>query len=86
MDKTARERVKQASRELLASLKTRLAEVDRFWEKEQTKGEVLAFIMDEVFTNLPTPPFTEEEKGLVANNVYAHVWQQAMSGQSAMAG
>ena len=83
LDKTARERVKQASKELLASLQTRLAEVDRFWEKEQTKGEVLAFIMDEVFMNLPTPPFTDEEKGLVANNVYAHVWQQAMSGQFA---
>jgi type I restriction enzyme R subunit len=85
LDKTARERVKQAGKELLASLQTRLAEVDRFWEKEQTKGEVLAFIMDEVFMNLPTPPFTEEEKGLVANNVYAHVWQQAMGGQFAMA-
>ena len=41
--------------------------------------------MDDVFVNLPTPPFTEEEKGLVANNVYAHVWQQAMSGSFAMA-
>ena len=85
LDKTARDRVKQASKELLTSLQTRLAELDRFWEKEQTKGEVLAFIMDEVFMNLPTPPFTEEEKGLVANNVYTHVWQQAMSGNFAMA-
>ena len=86
VDKTARERVKQASKKLLASLQTRLAELDRFWEKEQTKGEVLAFIMDEVFMNLPTPPFTEVEKGLVANNVYAHVWRQAMGGQFAMGG
>jgi type I restriction enzyme R subunit len=85
LDKTARERIKQASKELLASLQARLSAIDRFWEKEQTKGEVLAFIMDEVFMNLPTPPFTEEEKALVANDVYAHVWQQAMSGKFATA-
>jgi type I restriction enzyme R subunit len=30
LDKTSRERVKQASRELLASIKVRLAELDRF--------------------------------------------------------
>ena len=40
LDRAARERVKQASRELLASIKARLAELDRFWEKEQTKADV----------------------------------------------
>jgi type I restriction enzyme, R subunit len=83
LDKAARERVKQASRELLASLQDRLSRLDRFWEKEQTKADVQVFIMDNVFTNLPTPPFTEEEKELIASNVYAHVWQQAMSGNFA---
>jgi type I restriction enzyme R subunit len=81
LDKTARERVKTASRELLASIKTRLAELDRFWEKEQTKADVEVFILDEVFSSLPSPPFSADEKKLVAANVYAHVWQQAMSGQ-----
>jgi type I restriction enzyme R subunit len=80
LDKTSRERVKQASRELLASIKARLAQLDRFWEKEQTKADVEVFILDEVFANLPTPPFTADEKRLVAGNVYAHVWQQAMIG------
>ena len=83
LDKTSRERVKQASRELLASIKARLAELDRFWEKEQTKADVEVFILDEVFANLPTPPFTAEEKKAVARNVYAHVWQQAMNGELA---
>ena len=64
LDKTDRERVKQASRELLASIKARLAELDRFWEKEQTKADVEVFILDEVFANLPTPPFTPDEKKL----------------------
>ena len=83
LDKTVRERIKLASKALLASLQTRLGELDRFWEKEQTKADVQVFIMDEVFTNLPTPPFTEEEKQLIASNVYAHVWQQAMGGNFA---
>jgi type I restriction enzyme R subunit len=80
MDKAARERVKQASRELLAAIKARLADLDRFWEKEQTKADVEVFILDEVFARLPTPPFTADEKNVVARNVYAHVWQQAVSG------
>lgn len=65
--------------------KSRLAELDRFWEKEQTKGEVETFILDQVFIKLPSPPFTPEEKKLVANNVYAHVWQQAVRGDFATA-
>jgi type I restriction enzyme, R subunit len=80
LDNTSRERLKQASRELLASLKERLAELDRFWEKEQTKGEVEVLITDKVYASLPTPPFTAEEKKLIADSIYAHVWQQAMNG------
>lgn len=85
LEKTTRERIKQASRALLASLQIRLAALDRFWEKEQTKADVQVFIMDEVFMNLPTPPFSEEEKNLIVSNVYAHVWQQAMNGGFAQA-
>ena len=85
LGKAQRERVKQASRDLLASIQTRLAELDRFWEKEQTKAEVVVFILDEVHTKLPSPPFTAEEKKAVADEVYAHVWQQAISGEFAEA-
>ena len=85
LGKAERERVKQSSRDLLAAIKARLAELDRFWEKEQTKADVKVFILDEVFGNLPTPPFTTEEKEAVAADVYAHIWQQAVSGQFAMA-
>ena len=81
--KTERERVKQASRNLLASIKARLSELDRFWEKEQTKADVKVFILDEVYESLPTPPFTAEEKEAVAAEVYSHVWQQAVSGEFA---
>ena len=85
LDKTSRERVKEASRELLAAIKTQLAELDRYWEKEQTKADVEVFILDKIFAGLPTPPFTPEEKKLVAENVYAHVWQQAINGEFARA-
>jgi type I restriction enzyme R subunit len=85
LDKTARERVKQASRDLLASIKAQLAELDRFWEKEQTKADVEVFILDKVFASLPTPPFTPDEKKALAGNVYAYVWQQAVRGDFAKA-
>ena len=83
--KTERERVKQASRDLLASIKARLDELDRFWEKEQTKAEIVVLIRDEVHTRLPSPPFTIEEKEAVAGEVYDHVWQKAVSGEFARA-
>ena len=85
LGKAEREKVKQASRDLLASIKARLSELDRFWEKEQTKADVEVFILDEIYASLPTPPFTAEEKTAVAAEVYAHVWQQAVSGEFARA-
>ena len=85
LGKAERERVKRASRDLLASITARLKELDRFWEKEQTKAEVKVFILDEVYASLPTPPFTPEEKEAVAAEVYTHVWQQAVRGEFAMA-
>ena len=81
-----RERVKQSSRDLLVSITARLAEVDRFWEKEQTKAELKVFILDEVFISLPTPPFTSDEKNTAASTVYDFVWQQSVSSEFAMAG
>jgi len=78
--KTERERVKQASRELLKALQAQLSQLDRFWEKEQTKADVEIFVLDRVYQALPSPPFTSEEKNKIARNVYQHVWQQAVSG------
>ena len=85
LGKADRERVKQASRNLLAHIEEHLSDLDRFWEKEQTKAEVKVFILDEVYVSLPTPPFTIEDKESAAAQVYAHVWQQAVSGISASA-
>jgi len=80
LGKAERERVKQASQELLASLQKLIAGLDRFWEKEQTQAEVKVFILDELYKTLPMPPFTEDEKKEAAREVYQHVWQRAASG------
>ncbi|MBJ95000.1 MAG: hypothetical protein CMP23_11090 [Rickettsiales bacterium] len=76
-----RERLKLASRSLLSLIKDRLAMLDRFWEQEQTKAEVETLIVDEIYKQLPSPPFSDEEKELAANAVYDHVPQQAISGE-----
>ena len=85
LGRAERERVKQASRDLLASIKARLRELDRFWEKEQTKADIEVLIRDKVYASLPTPPFSPEEKDAMAAEVYTHVWQQAVHGEFAMA-
>ena len=81
LGRSERERVKQASRELLASVEELLAGLDRFWEKEQTKAEVEVLILDRVHASLPTPPFTAQEKKAVADEVYTHIWQRAVNDQ-----
>jgi type I restriction enzyme R subunit len=48
--------------------------------KEQTRADVEVFILNEVFSKLPTPPFSADEKNEIAREVYAHVWQQAAGG------
>ena len=85
LGKADRERVKQASRDLLASIEARLRELDRFWEKEQTKAEVQVFILDEVHGSLPMPPFRSEELSGLAEKVYEHVWQRAVRGDFSLA-
>ncbi len=85
LGKAERERVKQASQELLASLQELVSGLDRFWEKEQTQAEVEAFILNRPFEALPTPPFTEEDKAEAARKVYQYVWQQHASGEFAAA-
>jgi len=80
ISKAARERVKLASRDLYDSLRKLLAQRERWTEKEQTQAEVETLILDQLFTTLPTPPFTDDDKQAAATLVYQHVWQQSASG------
>jgi type I restriction enzyme R subunit len=78
-----REKVKQASQSLLASLRELLEPLERWTEKEQTQAEVETFILDILYNHLPSPPFTDEDKEEVAKSIYQHVWQQSVSGHYA---
>ena len=75
-----REKIKTASRELLAELQRLIAPLEQWTEKEQTQAEVEVFILDHVYQALPEPPYTTKEKKEVADLVYRHIWQQSASG------
>ena len=81
LTKTDRERIKLASKELLAGVLAVIAPLDRWTEKEQTQAEVETFILDHVYQTLPEPPYTPEDKAQLAQLVYRHVWQQSAANQ-----
>jgi type I restriction enzyme R subunit len=81
LTKADRERIKQASRELLAGVLAVIAPLDRWTEKEQTQAEVETYILDHVYQTLPEPPYTPDDKAQVAQLVYRHIWQQSISNQ-----
>jgi type I restriction enzyme R subunit len=82
LSKVDRERIKQASRELLAGVLEVIAPLDRWTEKEQTQAEVETFILDHVYQVLPEPPYTADDKLQVAALVYRHIWQQSASAKA----
>jgi len=81
LNKSDRERVKLASQQLLDSVRRLIAPFERWTEKEQTQAEVETFILDFVYQELPSPPFTEKDKEEVARLAYQHVWQKSVGGQ-----
>ena len=81
LNKTDRERIKQASKELLAGVLAVIAPLDHWTEKEQTQAEVETFILDHVYQTLPEPPYTPDDKAQVAQLVYRHIWQQSVRDQ-----
>ena len=84
--KTERERVKQAEPQTCWRRSRRASQrstVSGRRSRPRPKYEV--FILNEIYANLPTPPFTGEEKEAAAAQVYAHVWQQAVRGEFARA-
>jgi type I restriction enzyme R subunit len=84
--KTDRERVKQASRQLLAALMEHLGRLEQWTAKEQTQAEVRIFIVDRVYESLPNPPFSDEERENAAQRVYESVWAWAARSRTGQAG
>ncbi|HRP63446.1 MAG TPA: type I restriction endonuclease subunit R, partial [Phycisphaerales bacterium] len=83
--KAERERLKQASRDLLASLNEVLLRMQDWTKKATTQAEVRVFILDNLYASLPRPPFTEAETEEIATRVYQYVWQRYASGAALQA-
>jgi type I site-specific restriction-modification system R (restriction) subunit len=80
LSKADREKLKQASRSLLASLLELLRTMEHWTEKEQTQADVRVFILDRLFEALPNPPYSQEETERVADRVYDYIWQRSPGG------
>jgi type I restriction enzyme R subunit len=81
LSKVNRDRIKHASKELLAGVLKVIATLDRWTEKEQTQAEVETFILNHVYRELPEPPYTSDDKQQVAQLTYRHIWQQSLRDQ-----
>jgi hypothetical protein len=80
-----RERLKEASKALLASLGDLLRPMPGWTQNTNTQAEVKVFILDSLWRSLPRPLFTDEETESVADRVYDYVWQRSTSGHTFMA-
>ena len=85
ISKADRERLKQASKALLASLRELLRPIHDWTQNTATQAEVKVFILDNLWEALPRPPFSDEETEEVANRVYEYVWQRSASGHGLLA-
>lgn len=79
LSKADREKLKQASRSLLASLKELLKPMRNWTKTMQTQAEVKVFILDNLWQSLPRPPFSEQDTEALADRVYDYVWQRSTS-------
>ena len=80
LSKVDREKVKQASRSLLARIRELLSSMDQWTRNAQTQAEVQTSILDWLCESLPQPPFTEGDTTRLAERLYEYVWQQSEAG------
>jgi type I restriction enzyme, R subunit len=80
ISKADREKVKQASKALLASLEEHLKPMPAWTQNVQTQAEVRMFILDNLWRALPRPPFSEQEAETLSDRVYDYVWHRSISG------
>jgi type I restriction enzyme R subunit len=78
--KADREKLKQASRGLLAALRVHLQPMPNWTKNTQTQADVKMFILDTLYASLPRPPFSEQETESVATRIYDFVWQRSAAG------
>ena len=85
LSKADREKVKQASRGLLAVLTDRLASMPQWKKNAATQAEVKTVILDHLYTSLPRPPFSDSDADSLADRLYGFVFQQGEYGGMAVA-
>jgi type I restriction enzyme, R subunit len=85
ISKADREKVKQASKGLLASLTERIASMPNWTKNPTTQAEVKTVIVDYLYTSLPRPPFTDAEADSLAERLYGFVFQQSEHGSAMVA-
>jgi type I restriction enzyme R subunit len=80
ISKADRERLKPASKGLLAALQELLKPMENWTHKEQTQAEVKVFILDRLFETLPNPPYSADQTQAAADRIYEYVWQRSADG------
>jgi len=84
ISKADRERVKQSSRSLLTAIQSHLKKFEDWTAKEQTQADIKMFVLDQVFSTMPQPPYTADEAEQMAERVYEYVFQKAVGGKPLM--
>jgi type I restriction enzyme R subunit len=85
ISKNDREKLKQASKSLLAALQEHLKPMPSWSKNTETQADVKVFILDSLWEALPRPPFTEQETEAIAGRVYDYVWQRSATQGAAFA-
>jgi type I restriction enzyme R subunit len=80
ISKSDRERLKQASKSLLAAIQDRVEAMPNWTKNSQTQADVKVLILDTIWQSLPRPPYSEQDVEVLAERVYDHVWGQWVGG------
>jgi len=80
LSKRERERLKQASKQLLASIRAVLASLPHWTANTQTRAEVEVAIRDHLVELLPIPPYTPQDTETAYQRIYEYVWARSAAG------
>ncbi|MHB1032965.1 MAG: type I restriction enzyme endonuclease domain-containing protein [Pirellulaceae bacterium] len=82
ISKSAREKLKQASKGLLASIQEAIRPMRNWTEKATTQAEVRTLILDTLWGSLPRPPYGDDDAEALADRVYSYVFARSVGGES----
>jgi type I restriction enzyme R subunit len=83
--KVDRERLKQASKSLLESLRALLKPMPTWTKNTSTQAEVRVFILDTLYQSMPQPPYTGEEIEEASEKIYNFIWARSANAAAAWA-